>query len=167
MAEILKGNVIEGEVDGAKVFYYTFMPNDLVNQYGLPSPLIVGVIDNPYDVNRTVNDVINDSFKPNSEFKKMLHSFCTDQLPKQTTLQDEAKEQEEGWIYIIDQRTLDPLGNVPPDDIVGALEVKGGVILGYQENGNYKIHSKKGFINFGKSINQEFENYMLNILMKK
>ncbi len=125
------------------------------------------MIDNSYDAKKTVNDVINDSFKPNPEFKKTLNSFCTDQLPKQTTLHDKAKEQEEGWIYIIDQRTLDPLGNVPPDDIVGALEVKGGIILRYQENGNYKIHSEKGFINLGKSINQKFENYMLNILMKK
>jgi hypothetical protein len=52
-----------------------------------------------------------------------------------------------GWVYIIDQRTPTPGGQVPPEDIIGAFEVKDGDILpgSYRASPNHMILSPNGF----------------------
>jgi hypothetical protein len=59
----------------------------------------------------------------------------------------EAKSTGDGYLYVIDQRTPTPQGAVPPDDIIGAFEVKGGEIVAgsYRSNANHKILSARGF----------------------
>lgn len=163
MSGDLKGSVVEAEVDGRTVFYYTLLPECVVSDYGLSAPLIVGVIDNPEGSDEPLREIVSRSLKVNSEFKKTLHGFCAEVLPNMPRLESQARAQGKGWLYIIDQRTPDPEGEVPPKDIVGAFEVSNGSIVGYQPNPKYEVNSVDGFTNFGSVINDKFKSYMIEL----
>lgn len=163
MSSNLKGNVVEAKVDGKTVCYYTLLPEDVVADCGLPAPLIVGVIDNPEGADVPLEEIVSRSLKVNTEFKRTLHGFCAEVLSKMPQLESQASAQGNGWVYITDQRTPDPEGEVPPQDIVGAFEINNGKIVSYQANQKYEVNSVNGFTNFGSSINSEFESYMIEI----
>src|SRR4051812_24574704 len=59
----------------------------------------------------------------------------------------EAKRIGEGWVYVIDARPANPRGRVPPEDILGAFEVKAGRVVtdSYRRNAKHVILSKDGF----------------------
>jgi len=167
MSSDLKGNVVEAKSDGKTVFYYTLLPESVVADFGLPAPLIVGVIDNPEGIDEPLEEVVSRSLKVNSEFKRTLHAFCAEVLSKMPQLESQAKAQGNGWVYIIDKRTPNPEGEVPPQDIVGAFEINNGKIVSYQDNKKYEVNSVNGFTNFGPSINSEFESYMIELAKKQ
>jgi hypothetical protein len=69
-------------------------------------------------------------------------------------LVEEARRQGNGWVYIVDQRTRTPEGPVPPEDIIGAFEVKGGQIVpgSYRRSPKHKILSADGFLQLGSEL---------------
>lgn len=161
----MEGNVIESEIGGEKVFYYTFLPEDLVTKHGLPKELIVGAVDDPRLAEGDLFEYVVKSLKVNRDFKDTVHNFCLDVLSGMSKFLNKAKEQRSGWLYIIDQRTPEPAGEVPPGDIIGAFEISNGKIASYKPNPNYSIKSKNGMVDFGPAINPEFEKYMERLLL--
>ena len=167
ISDELQGTIVEKLANGEQVFYYTFIPSEIVENSGLPSSLIVGVIDEQNPTSLPTSDIIHNSLKVNSEFTKMLHSFCAEIIPKQADFIEKGKNQGEGWLYIIDQRTLDPHGQVPAHDILGALKIKNGNVGDYKDNPNYRVYSADGFTDLGPDLNRKFNQYMQNILRKE
>lgn len=163
----LKGSVVEAKVGENVVYYYTLLPEEVIIDCGLPASLIVGVIENPEGIGEPLEEVVSRSLKVNYEFKKTLHGFCAEVLCKMPQLESQAIAQANGWVYVVDQRTADPDGEVPAQDIVGAFEVNDGKIFRYQPNPRYEINSVNGFVNFGSPINGEFESYMIDLAQKK
>jgi hypothetical protein len=55
-------------------------------------------------------------------------------------------------VYVIDQRTRTPQGAVPPEDIVGRFEVKGGQVVpgSYRPSPKHMILSSCGFFELGE-----------------
>jgi len=167
MSGNLMGNVVEVHKGAETVYYYTFLPESIVAEYGLPSSLIVGIIDNPESSSESLENVIKSSLKVNVEFKKTIQNFCENVLSKMPQIEIQANAQGNGWVYIIDQRTPDPAGEVPSQDIFGAFEISDGKVVRYQANPSYEIYSANGFINFGPLINSDFESYMVGIVENK
>jgi hypothetical protein len=66
----------------------------------------------------------------------------------------EAKRQGEGWLYLIDQRTPTPHDFVPPQDIVGAFEVKNGQVVSgsYRPCPKHSILSSNGFFRLAPEL---------------
>jgi hypothetical protein len=119
---------------------FSFLSPEEVEALGhLPGPAILGVYDGPIDS--------VESFRPNRTFVEMLHRVVAEVGARSPDLARGAREQGEGWLYVIDPRTPGGAdGRVPPEDIIGAFEVRGGRLVAgsYQPNGNHRVLTENG-----------------------
>jgi hypothetical protein len=85
-------------------------------------------------------------FAPNPRFIDFLHDVINRHATNCPTLLAEARRQQEGNLFIIDGRTPTPAGNLPPQDIIGAVEIHAGAVTGYQRNPNYRLFTTSGLM---------------------
>ena len=125
---------------GQYEYYVSFVPHDFTFQRGLPSEAIMGrLIDGP--------DLFEpEHFRPNVRFLEFLHDVIARHAANCPGLIAEAQRQKEGLVYIIDARTPSPMGEVPPEDIIGAVEVQNGSVSDYQGNPNYQVFTASGLL---------------------
>ena len=126
-------------IDGIERNVLSLLPSEEVFSTGLKGKAIIGYVLNP-SVNLSVNNVqINPAFV--SLFQKVVYTTSLN-VP---TLKEAANRQQEGYIYIIDQRDLN-YPNTKATDIIGAFAVKNRVLQenSYQPNPNYQIVSDDG-----------------------
>ena len=125
---------------GQYEYYVSFVPHDFVFQRGLPSEAIMGrLIDGP--------DLFEpEHFRTNARFLEFLHDVIARHAANCPGLIAEAQRQKEGLVYIIDARTQTPKEEVPPEDIVGAVEVQNGSVSAYQGNPNYQVFTASGLL---------------------
>jgi len=121
---------------------------------GLAPAEIVGALIQPI---KDGGAVVPANFARNRVFVELLHRTIAKHGPSVSGLVAAAKQQREGWVHIIDGRTPTPQGAVPPEDIIGAFQVRGGQIIpgSYQQNSNHKILSTQGFLCLDPAM-QEF-----------
>jgi hypothetical protein len=107
---------------------------------GLPPEIVVGVLRGPVESVEAITPAV---FARNRVFVDFMHSVIARRGPELPGLVAAARRQGDGWVYIIDQRTPTPQGAVPPEDIVGAFEVKGGQVVpgSYRPSSNHMILS--------------------------
>jgi hypothetical protein len=124
--------------------YVTMIAPEVVFAQGLAPEAIVGELLRPLEPGEPITPQI---FARNRVFVEFMHSVIARYGPQQPGCQAEAKRLGEGWIYIIDQRTPTPQGPVPPEDIIGAFEVKGGEVVprSYRASPKHMILSPRGF----------------------
>lgn len=160
MNNTLKINIIETTVDGIDKSYCTYIPHEHVFKHGLIGSVIVG------EVEKSDSGEIDlqNNFKANSLFKKTIFDFVEKVVVSDPLLIKSAKEQDEGWLYVIDQRTPTPNGEVPPFDIIGTFEVIDGVLDSFNSNENYQIRSINGFTDFGVTLNTKMNDFLLALL---
>ena len=157
-----KLNIIETTVEGVNKYYCTFVPHEHVFKYGLIDAVIIGEVEKS---DSGEMDFIN-TFKENSLFKKTIFNFIETEAINEPSLITEAKKQNNGWVYIIDQRTPTPEGEVPPSDIMGAFEVTNGNLGNFKANQNYQLKSDNGFTNFGEALNIKMNAYLTKLIQK-
>jgi hypothetical protein len=118
---------------------------------GIMPEAIIGELSEPPQPDGPISP---SGFVRNRLFVELLHSIVAREAPKQKSFQLEAKRQMEGWVYVIDQRTPNPKGDVPNDDVIGAFEVKNGKIVdgSYVANKNHRILSNRGFFDLGTEL---------------
>jgi hypothetical protein len=136
--------------DGVKD-YVTCLPHGQVFTHGLPPEAIVGMLLRPLDPSEGITPAV---FARNRVFVDYLHGVIARRGPGLPGLMAEARQQGDGWVYIIDQRTRDPRGRVPPEDIVGGFAVAGGRIVpdSYRPNPNHLTLSADGFFRLGAEL---------------
>lgn len=129
--------------DGAKD-YVTCLPHEQVFARGLPAEAIIGVLLRPLGPGEAITQAV---FARNRVFVDFLHGVIARRGPALPGLIAEAQRQGEGWVYIIDQRTRNPQGHIPPEDIVGVFAVQGGRVVAdsYQRCPRHLILSADGF----------------------
>jgi hypothetical protein len=83
-----------------------------------------------------------------------MHGVIARRGPELPGLIAEARRLCDGWVYVIDQRTRTPQDAVPPEDIVGAFEVKGGQVVpgSYRPGPKHMILSADGFFRLGSEL---------------
>ena len=120
------------------------LPPEIVFVRGLAPEAIVGRLTRPLSEGEAISP---ENFARNRAFVEFLHEVITRHAPELAALQDEAKRIGEGWVYVIDARTMDPRGKVSPEDILGGFEVKTGRVVpdSYRRNAKHVILSKDGF----------------------
>src|SRR5438128_488078 len=111
--------------DGAKD-YVSCLPHEQVFARGLVPEAIIGVLLRPLAPGESIIPTV---FARNRVFVDFMQGVVARRGPELPGLIAEARRQAEGWVYVIDQRTRTPQGAIPPEDIVGAFEVKGGKVL--------------------------------------
>lgn len=59
-----------------------------------------------------------------------------------------------GFVYLLDGRTPDPGGRVPPEDILGAVEVQGGEMVtgSFQHNPRHRLLTSRGFFQLPQQL---------------
>jgi hypothetical protein len=129
----------EGEKD-----YVTLLSSEQAFSRGLAPEAIIGVISRPLAAGESITP---EAFARNRVFVQFLHAVIARRGPTLPGLVAEAERQGDGWVYLIDQRTRKPDGAVPPEDIIGAFEVRGGRIVpgSYQASPRHQILSHDGF----------------------
>lgn len=133
--------------------YVTLLSPDTAFSQGLPPEAIVGVLAHPLKANEQITP---DIFSRNRVFVEFIHEVIARHAPNHAGLQAEAQRQGDGFVYIIDQRTKDPRGTVPPEDIIGGFEVKDGEVMpeSYRRNSNHVILSPDGFFRLDSTLHQ-------------
>jgi hypothetical protein len=123
----------EGDKD-----YVTCLPHEHMFAHGLPPEAIVGVLLRPLEPGEAITPAV---FARNRIFVDFMHEAIARRGPGLPGLIAEAQRQGNGWIYIIDQRTPDPKGRIPPEDIVGGFAVEGGQIVAGSSSAARSIRS--------------------------
>jgi hypothetical protein len=131
--------------------YLTLLKPDTVFAQGLTPKAIVGVMRRLLQPGEKITP---DLFILNRPFVDFLHGVLARYSPGQPACQAEARQVGEGFIYILDQRTPTPEDEVPPEDIIGALEVRDGNIIpdSYRPNPNHLILSARGFFRLDDTL---------------
>ena len=88
-------------------------------------------------------------FIENKEFVEYMHTIIGDKGFNLSSLKNAAKQQINGYLYVIDLRTPEGImGNVPPEDIIGAFKVENQQLVNnsYERNGSHKILTENGLV---------------------
>jgi hypothetical protein len=146
--------------------YVTLVTSETFCSRGLLPEAIVGVLSRPLESDELITP---DIFARNRVFVEFMHEVIARHAPNDPGFQAEARRQGNGWIYVIDQRTPDPAGTVPPEDIIGAFQIANGKVIpeSYQRNSNHVIFSSKGFFDLGANLNGALLNEVLSCYSKE
>ncbi len=126
-------------------------PEQATRQGGLIPEAIVGRLSHLLGKD---DQITSENFARNTVFVDFLHHVIAHHAPNQPPLRAEAQQQGSGWIYIIDQRTPTPEGEVPPEDIIGAFEVVDGHVVpeSYRGSPQHRVLSAHGFFQLGREL---------------
>jgi hypothetical protein len=132
-------------------YYVTLLPTEVIFAHGLAPEAVVGVLLGPPQPGVPIRPEV---FARNRVFVDFLHEFIAREAPGQPGLQAEARRLGNGWVYVIDQRTATPGGAVPPEDILGAFEVKNGEVVpgSYRPSPKHQILSANGFFQLDAAL---------------
>jgi hypothetical protein len=137
------------------VFYYlvdfgggernvvSLLEPDWVSRHGLLPDAVVAVL--PAGV--THDDINPDDVRENGPFLRLLSRTIFENAHRHEMLRREAEVQGEGYVYLLDGRTPDPGGRVPPHDIIGAFEVRDGALVtgSYRHNPRHRLFTTAGW----------------------
>jgi hypothetical protein len=144
--------ICRADIDGEVIDYVTLLPPKTFFARGLCPEAVVGRVSQPFE---SIEQITPDVFSRNRLFVDFMHDVVARNAPKDPGFQSAARQQRNGYIYIIDQRTPDPGGNVPPEDIIGAFKVVNGVADPESYSGNRKhaiLSSSNAFFNLGPHL---------------
>jgi hypothetical protein len=110
--------------EGTK-YYVALTAMDVAFRRGLAPEAIVGVLLRPLQQGEGITPA---NFARNSVFVEFLHRVIAVHDPQGPGLLAAARQQGEGWIYVIDGTTPTPDGEVVDEDIIGAFKVSGEAI---------------------------------------
>jgi hypothetical protein len=93
-------------------------------------------------------------FQENPAFLRLLSRVIYEEVGNDPGLQTEAERQGEGSVYLLDGRTPDPAGRVPPEDIIGAVDVENGIMApgSYQHNPRHRLLTVHGFFRLPSTL---------------
>jgi hypothetical protein len=140
--------------------YVTISPLD--TQRDIAPAKIIGMLKQPIQRDESITP---DNFARNGVFVDFLHSIIARHGPTVPGLVRAAKQQEEGWVYIIDGRTPTPQEDVPQEDIIGSFQVINGEIssASYKRNTEHRILSDRGFFRIDALLIQQLINELAKI----
>ena len=134
----------EVQTDNGPAVYVTLSDPDTTFKRGLISEEIVGQLLSPVNSGTPISP---DNFGRNPAFVDFLHEVIKKHGPNVPGLIEAAKKQGDGLVVVIDGRTPTPDDAVPPQDILGGFETRGGKIVAdaYHPNPNHRILTPDGF----------------------
>ena len=120
---------------------------------GLPTEAIVGILLEPAVEGRAPSP---EAFAENPAFRTLLDEVIGRHAPDDPAIEEEARWLGSGYVYVIDGRTPDPGGRVPPEDVVGAFQVREGVVVRepYLPNPRHRLLGENGFFRLSDTLHQ-------------
>jgi hypothetical protein len=132
-------------------------PEETQGRGGLPPQAIIGALPGG------ASDITTEGFVANRAFRDLLHSTIERHGPQSPGLQAAAREQGEGWVYLIDRRSPDPEGDVPLEDIVGSFKVEGGAVVSYKRNSKHRLVSARGLFQLDAWLHERLMEELRNL----
>ncbi|WP_432827736.1 hypothetical protein [Dactylosporangium sp. CA-092794] len=104
-----------------------------------------------------------DHFEENPAFVRFLHETIADDVFGVAAVREQAAGIGEGWLYILDGRTPDPAGSVPPEDVLGAVRVRDGapVPVSYRPNEHHRVYTSAGFLQLPEELDMALRKRLL------
>jgi hypothetical protein len=124
--------------------YLTFLSQEQIFKRGLVGEAIVGVLLRPLNTGESLSPA---NFSYNRAFVDFLQAVIARRGPALPRLMAAAQRLGQGSLAIVDRRTKTPQGPIPPEDTLGAFQVKDGQIVpnSYRPSPLHLILSKDGF----------------------
>jgi hypothetical protein len=115
-----------------------------VFEHGLCTEAILGVLRPSAAGDRRITP---ERFQENPAFVQYLRELISSRIYDLEGIRRAGEQQAEGYVYLIDARTPQPDGQVPPADIIGAVKVQAGALIAgsYQHNPNHRLLTSDGF----------------------
>jgi hypothetical protein len=90
----------------------------------------------------------------NGPFLRLLSRVIFENAGQCGWLQREAEVQGNGYVYLLDGRTPTPGGRVPPEDIIGAFEVREDALVtgSYRHNPQHRLFTTAGWFRLPPEI---------------
>ena len=131
--------------------YVSLLPVDHVTKHGLDPRAIVGEV---VGDTGSGGSLTPEHFVGNHAFHEFLHEVVARHAPTMPGFAEDARQQRDGWIYVIDQRTPTPGGRVPPEDVIGGFEVRDGHVVAhsYLPIPSHQLMTERGFFNLGDEL---------------
>jgi len=102
-----------------------------------------------------------ENFVQNPALVFLLHDFLGRELPTRAGAHAAAQRQGDGWISLIDQRVLDAPARRQPlaEDVVGAMEVRGGLVVpgSYRGNPAHRLLTAKGIFRLEYALQERLK----------
>ena len=131
---------VTGDHSGEHHYYVSPLPNEYGFSHGLRTEAIMGELtDGP-------QNITPDHFKQNAVFVSFLGSIIAKHASQCPGLVAEIKRQQNGVVCILDRRTPAPDDAVPPEDIIGGVEIQNSQILQFHGSPHYQVFTKDGFM---------------------
>jgi hypothetical protein len=120
-------------------------------QGGLAPEAVVGVLTERIDADEALTPA---SFARNRAFLDFMHEVVARRGPRLPGIVAQAHRIREGQLVIVDRRTPSPEVAVPPEDVVGSFEVKGGAVIpgSYRRSPDHAILTEDGFFDLGPEL---------------
>lgn len=118
--------------------FLSVLPESLLGDRALPSEAIVG------ELKGGAERITPDTFVPNNRFMAFLHWVIARHAATHPDLVETARRQGNGDVTLVDRRTTQPEGKVPPEDVLGVFEVKDGKVLRYRVNPRHALLTEHG-----------------------
>jgi hypothetical protein len=123
---------------GAPQYLLAALSPEDVADTGLRGEAVLGILADPK------GPFVPENLRPNPAFVAFLQWAIAKHAPGNAALLESARRQGDGWVYVIDARTPTPQGPVPPEDILGAFEVRQGALVQYQASPAYRVVTSNG-----------------------
>lgn len=135
-------------IEGVKRHCLSLLPKEVVFEKGVQSAAIVGFLQN--------EQLEFDDFVENKVFKDFFHQVIAQHLPKQGDFLTEGKKIGTGYVYLVDKRTKKPKGDIPVQDIIGAINFENGNVVSdsYLPNNNYKLLTNRGLFQLPPALEE-------------
>jgi hypothetical protein len=155
-------HIYEVVVEGQPRTVLSFLPKERVFSKGLAGPAIIG------SLRKGVADggeLEADNLVINPAFVTLLHRVIATHAPTDPAFQRAAREQSEGWMYVIDRRTPTPGGHVPAEDIIGSFEVREGVATAasYQPFRSHRLVSERGLFQLDRFLHPKLMDALMQL----
>ncbi|MBI1374786.1 MAG: hypothetical protein GC159_18860 [Phycisphaera sp.] len=147
--------------DGTMVNYLSPLKPDEAFSEGLPAQAVMG------EVPATDSELDAGAFKQNKIFLAFLNGVIANHATQCPGLQAEIERQQDGYVYIIDRRTPTPGGEVPPEDIIGAVKIEKGQLLSYHGSPNYRTFTGAGFMQLDPWLHERLMEELRRIVAAK
>ncbi|MET1257649.1 hypothetical protein, partial [Aliikangiella maris] len=132
-----------------EVIVLTFMSSGYVEQHGFSGESIIGVM--PVSAER----LDWESFTQNSAFRVLVQSLAA--RADEPGLQDFIDRDNPEMVAAIDRRTVDVMGEVPSEDIIGVYIVVSKKIVNFEPNEHYKFITDSGIAKLTLGIVEELK----------
>ena len=139
---------IGAEDDGEPHYYVSPLSHEHGFKVGLRTEAIMGELtDGP-------ENITHDHFKQNTVFIQFLAWVIGKHSNACPGLIAETERQQDGYVYILDQRTPTPDDGVSPEDIIGGVEIQHGKMLRFHASPKYQILTNDGFMQLERFLHE-------------